>query len=480
MDEKVKNILNIFEHINAIPRCSGQEAELSKWIQNWAKENGFNVQTDKAGNLVVNVLPDKGYENAPAIVIQGHMDMVCEKTPDYEHNFAKHPIVSVYDGDWLKAKGTSLGADNGIAIAISMAIATDKSIGHPRLELLFTVEEETGLIGAAKLEPGFIKGKMLINLDSEDEGVFTIGCAGGIDSEITLPLEFSELPQTSRPFKIDVKGLCGGHSGIDIDKQRANANKIIARALHKIQLAFPTSILSVKGGSVGNAIPRDANALIACDPIHFSGLENLVSEFEKTALNEFCMTEKSLSICIEHVAHNHKALSGLTSDTAKKAVNLLLAIPHGVTGMSADIQGKVETSNNLASIRIKDELLHILTSQRSFTMSKLDEIAFRVKAIADLAGAHTKASKQYPPWSPDTESVLLNRCIRTYKHLFHKEPVLESIHAGLECAVIGSKYPGIEMISLGPDIQNPHSPDERMHIPSIKKIWDFLVALFQS
>ncbi len=480
MDEKTIEILDIFQQINAIPRCSKHEEKISQWLKQWADDNGFKVRNDNAGNMVIKVPATIGYENTPGIVIQGHMDMVCEKTSDSDHDFSKDPIRFIYEGEWLKADKTSLGADNGIAIALGLALAKDKTVAHPPLELLFTVDEETGLTGANLLEPGFIKGNILLNIDSEDEGVFTVGCAGGKDTRITLPLKFSKISKNNEIYKLMGYGMRGGHSGIDIHKQRANANNILARTLNIANKSSEIRLISIKGGTAHNAIPRDAEAFVACDPSQFSSLQKIIEEFEQTVKKEYASTEISLAISLIQADTHAFDRSALTREDTSKVINLLLALPHGVARMSANMEGVVETSNNLATIEIKDKSLIVHTSQRSSVMSRLDEITSKIEAIAALSGANTKSVNEYPAWQPDMTSPLLKRCKKIYKNLFNKNPVVKTIHAGLECGVIGSKYQDMDMISLGPTIENPHSPDEKLYIPSISKVRDFLVALLKS
>ncbi len=480
MDEKTREILDYFKHINSIPRCSKKEDSISSWLQSWAANKKLPIKKDEGGNLVFTLDASKGYEKAPGIVFQGHMDMVCQKISGSDHDFTKDPIQLVYDGDWLRAQETTLGADNGIAIAIGLALAADSSIDHPQIELLFTVDEESGLNGAKKLQSGFIESKILLNLDSETEGVFTVGCAGGRNTRISCDLSFSNLPDSFQPYQLKVHGLQGGHSGIDIDKQRANANKILARALHRLQSFADIRLLSFKGGTAHNAIPRDATAILGCEPAAVKPMQKAVSEFEQAVKAEYETAEKTLALSISSITRENTDAPALTSEDAAKVINLLLALPHGVGGVSANFKERVETSNNLATVEIKNKSLDILTSQRSSLMSRLDEMAASINAAASLAGTTAQTENEYPPWQPNMNSALLQRCKEIYQKLFYREPVVEIIHAGLECAIIGTTYPGMDMISFGPTIQDPHSPYERLYIPSLPKVWDFLVGLLAS
>ncbi|MEA1997465.1 MAG: aminoacyl-histidine dipeptidase [Gemmatimonadota bacterium] len=482
MHEKTREILDFFEQIDSIPRCSKNEEKISKWLFQWGENHGFKTRADRAGNVVIEVPSTPGDENAPGIIIQGHMDMVCEKTPDSDHDFTKDPVRLVYEREWLTADKTTLGADNGIAIAMGLALALDKTVTHPPLELLFTVDEEQGLTGANKLEPGFIMGRILLNIDSEDEGVLTVGCSGGKETVITLPLSFSELPEDYCVCTLAAGGMRGGHSGIDIEKQRANANKLLSRVLYEAVKACGIRVISLKGGTAHNAIARDAEAVVACSLAKTDVLADIVREFEQTVLNEYASVEKSPFFRLSRPQDKSSGLRipAVTGEDTIKAINLLLALPHGVKGMSMELEGLVETSVNLATVEIKDKALRILTSQRSAVMSKLDALTAEIEAIAALAGAGTESGAAYPAWQADMESPLLARCKRIYRDLYGRESVVEIIHAGLECAVIGARFPGMDMISLGPTIENPHSPEEKLHIPSIGEVWNFIVEILKS
>ena len=480
MEENVKTILDYFEQINAIPRCSKNEAQIGLWLKQWAETNQLAVNQDAAGNLLVKVPPTAGYENAPVIVIQGHMDMVCEKSPDSTHDFSKDPIQNIIDGDWLHAANTTLGADNGIAIALAMALAGDKSIAHPPLELLFTVDEETGLNGAKELAAGFIQGRVLLNVDSETEGVFTVGCAGGRHTHISRKLALTDLAPESQFFNLNVSGMHGGHSGIDIIKQRASANKIMARTLHRLAAVCDIQLVSIKGGTAHNAIARDADAVFASAAGDSTDLAGAVSEIERTILTDYDTIESKLAINLSPAQSDDQIKTALSVAETRAVIDLLLALPHGVMGLSTAFMNLVETSNNLATVEIKGDTLQILTSQRSLTRSRLDEISTTVSATAALAGADTQSGSEYPPWTPNMNSDLLEVCKKVYNQVFDHEADVKSVHAGLECAIIGDKYEGMDMISFGPDLRDPHSPNEGLYIPSLEKIWRFMVALLES
>ncbi len=467
-----QEILKLFEQIAAIPRQSKHEAQIAGWLQAWAAQRGFAAQTDPAGNLVIRVPASAGHENAPTLILQGHMDMVCEKTPDSTHNFATDPIRCLVDGDWLHADRTTLGADNGIGIALALALVDHPTVVHPPLELLFTVEEETGLDGALQLKPGFVSGKTLLNLDSETEGVFTVGCAGGKKTRLQLPLSFDPF-QSGQAAQVAVGGLKGGHSGLDIDKQRASANKLLARLLGELRQRAPLRIAAIDGGTAHNAIPREALVTLVFDPAHADAIMQTVQKFQCTLQAEYALSEISLSVALLP-AQAGRVLTAADSD---KVIDLLQALPHGVHKMSARIAGFVETSNNLARIEMQGDTLHLLSSQRSSVPSQLDEITRRIEAVARLAGAQVVSGEEYPAWQPNLDSPLLKRSQEIYTRLFGAAPKVEALHAGLECGQIGVVFGEMDMLSLGATLLDPHSPAERLYIPSLNRVWDFLVAV---
>lgn len=504
MHPKTRQILEIFEEINKIPRCSKHEEKLALWLQEWGRSRGFEVKTDSVNNVLIRVPATPGYEHSPGIVLQGHMDMVCEKSKGSKHDFSRDPIRCVYDGDWLKGDGTSIGADNGIALAIGMALSEagkKGEIGHPHLELLFTVDEETGLTGAMGLEKGFIENRTLLNIDSEDEGVFIVGCAGGKNSRITLPLELEtfEYGNGSRFVlcKLMVEGLEGGHSGVEIHRQRANAIQLFAKVFSGLRDQVGKEcirLILLSGGTTHNAIPNFTDAFVALDRAKFEQAEKLVSEFGKKLRSEYAKKDPEIVLSFREVENGvvfensggkvtRKEVTpnmAFSSGTEEQLLMLLLSLPHGVYRFSDSIPGLVETSNNLATVRTGENEIKIITSQRSSVMSKLAEISGKVEAVAKLAGAVVEHEAGYSAWEPNLESVLLSKCRQVYLQTFGKEPEIEVVHAGLECGVIGSKYESMEMISLGPTVKDPHSPAERIFIPSIEKVWIFLVNLLKN
>jgi dipeptidase D len=478
MDSATDRILDYFEQINAIPRCSGNEAGVAAWLKIWAAQRGFACQEDDVGNVVIRVPGGSGRADAPTIILQGHMDMVCEKTPDSPHDFSRDPIRSHREGEWLKADRTTLGADNGIAIAYALAVAEDPRVARPPLELLCTVDEESGLTGVMKMGPDMIRGKTLINIDSEDEGVFTIGCSGGREVRLRLALETLPGPADGMHYTVSVGGLTGGHSGIDIGKSRASANRLMARTLTAIGREIPElRLTSLSGGSRHNAIARDARAVILVPRAAKEVLEGTMARMAATLRAEHTVTDPALAIEISPARANDNLFCGPAA--TRRLTHLLLALPHGALGMSAGMPGLVESSCNLAVVAVDQGRADIVISLRSSMVSRLDEMAAQVLAIAGLAGAEALESKGYPPWIPQSDSLLLRRARKAYRRLFEKDPVDQVIHAGLECAIIGGLYPGMEMISIGPTIRNPHSPDERLYVPSVERVWRFLVALLE-
>ncbi|HHF55300.1 MAG TPA: aminoacyl-histidine dipeptidase [Thermoplasmatales archaeon] len=458
-----KIVWKYFEEICKIPRCSKHEEKIAEYIMEVAKKHGLEVEKDEVGNVVARKKAN-GYENAPMITLQCHMDMVCEKNKDVEHDFSKDPIQPYVDGEWVKAEGTTLGADNGIGLAMCLALMEEKNIKHGPLEFLFTVDEETGLTGAFNLKKEFIKGELLINLDSEDFGVIYIGCAGGGNSTIKLPVRFENVEKEG--LRIHVKGLKGGHSGIEIDKGRANSIKLLARILYNIN----ARISKIEGGDKHNAIPREAIAEVVVD----GNVMDKIKELEAAFKNEYSKTEPDLKVEVE----NCKITKVIDEESNKKLIKLLMGLPHGVIAMSQEVEGLVETSTNLATIRMNDEAT-IVMSSRSSVNSALDALMQSIRCIGELAGASVEEGSKYPGWKPNLESRLLKIASDAFKELYGKEPEKKAIHAGLETGVIGDITGINEIISIGPQIEHPHSPDERVHIKSVEEFWKYLLHLLE-
>jgi dipeptidase D len=467
-------VLAKFAEISRIPRCSKQEQEISAYLLAWAAGRGYAAKTDRVGNILVTVPATPDRKQAPTAVLQSHLDMVCEKTPASGHDFRRDPLRLYTDGDWLRAAETTLGADNGIGIALAMALAEDRELPHPKLELLFTVDEETGLTGAAHLEPGFFSGRRLLNLDSEDEGVLTIGCAGGCDSELLLDLDYEEWPPGHRLYELSVAGLKGGHSGVDIHAGRGNANVLLARTLAELRRHGDARLAGLRGGSAHNAIPREATARLAMPAAAAPGLIGRVAAVAAT-LRQGYPNEPNLSLVL---ARREGAATRIyRSALAARIIDLLLVAPNGVMAMSHEAPGVVESSLNLATIREQADRLAILFSQRSDQPAGLAWLTAKLAGLARLTGAEIITSAGYPGWPPDRESPLLAMAQRLYRQMFGREPTIEIIHAGLECGIIGAKNPGIDMLSLGPTIKNPHSPEEKLFLPSLERFCPFIREL---
>jgi dipeptidase D len=464
-----------FDEIRKIPHCSSNEKPLGAYVCTVADKKHFKTKCDRSGNIVIHKPGTSGYEQSPIVVLQGHLDMVCEKSSHADHNFKKNPLNVMIDGDWLKADGTTLGADNGIGIASMLAVLEDDSLVHGPIECLFTVEEETGLIGASKLDSDFIRGRILLNLDSEEEGSFYIGCAGGGDSEIKLPIQRLKTNEKIA-IKIQLDGFRSGHSGIDIDAGRGNAIQLLARMLLDIPLPF--GLIDLEGGSKHNVIPGKASASILVDKTDIEELEKNVKKCFQEIRFEYKAIEKEIKLDIQTLKSITK--SPMDEDSKNRYLSLLAGLPHGVMTMSQEIPGLVETSNNLAIVKCSKNECVIHTSTRSSILSALEAVRKKIEAIALLASAKTTHLDGYPAWTPNLESPLLKTMKIVYKSLFPKEPEVKAIHAGLECGIIGEKFPGMDMISFGPNIKNPHSIDERVHIGSVERFWNLLTAALKA
>ncbi len=476
-DMEPKLLWKHFDEIRKIPHESGNEAKLREYVLNYARDRGFEAKADEAGNVVVQVPGSPGHEKAPAVVLQGHMDMVCEKNSDVQFDFAKDAIQLEMDGDWLTAKGTTLGSDNGIGLAAALAVAESEEVIHGPLELLFTVDEEVGLTGAGMLTPGFVTAKRLLNLDSEELGAVYIGCAGGGDSTIKLPIAGVETPGGLSCVRMRVSGLRGGHSGIDIIEQRGNAIKILARILWKATYATPLFLASLDGGNKRNAIPREARAVLIVPPDEMNTIRRLLESEAEQIKAELGGREPELTV--EVVPEETLPEQVMDEITQKTLLDMLLAIPHGVETMSYDIPGLVETSNNLATVSTEAPTFVVGTSSRSSSSHALQAVRDRIRAVAELAGASLAENEPYPGWKPNLDSELIAIAKRVGEKIFGKEPELKAIHAGLECGIIGEKYPGMDMISIGPHIEHPHSPEERVNVPSVDKFWRYLRAMLE-
>jgi dipeptidase D len=462
-----------FEAILKIPHCSGNEKGLAEYILSVASGLGLEAKKDKVGNVIVRKKATAGRENVPGIILQSHMDMVGEKNSDVAHDFAKDPIRASLKGEWVQAEGTTLGADNGIGMAASLAVMEEKSLVHGPLEFLFTVDEETGLTGANKLEKGVLRGKYLLNLDSEEEGTFTIGCAGGADSVINRTVK-RRSSNSKNLYTLKISGLRGGHSGLDIHQGRGNAIKLVARMLQQAGKDHRFEIVRIEGGNKRNAIPREALAVIGVDP---AGVKSLAASFKKS-FDKIAVEYKAVETGAKYtfVKADGPAEAALTAESKKNLLDLLIALPHGVVAMHPEIAGLTETSTNLAIIRCEKKNVEIVCSTRSSIASALEATRNVLESVCDLAGAKIELHDGYPGWMPNLQSPLLAKLREIYKASTGIDARVVAVHAGLECGIIGEKYPGMDMISFGPTLEHPHSPDERVHVGSVEKFWKFIAS----
>lgn len=479
LDLKPEKLWFYFNEICNIPHPSGKEGKISQYLVNFGKKLNLETSSDEVGNVLIRKPAFKGYENAPAVILQSHMDMVCEKNEGTVHDFEKDPIKTYIDGDWVKAEGTTLGADNGIGVAAMLAILADNTLKHPALDCLFTVDEERGLTGAQHVCADWLKAPLLLNLDSEDDGKFCIGCAGGIDTIATFNLKREARPENSLSFNITAKGLKGGHSGEDINKERGNAIKIISRFLWSQNKLYPITLQSLQGGNLHNAIPREASFNFV---IPFNQKEELRKNLNLfiTTLNEEFPNEPELSISLE--SHSNDQSDVISKKQSDQLLYALFACPHGVISMSKEIENLPETSTNLASVKMPDDLtLIVSTSQRSSVESKKHEIKDRVEAIFALAGADKIThSDGYPGWKPNLQSKIKKIVVEAFYKLFKEEATVSAIHAGLECGLFYEKNPKLDMISIGPDIFDNHSPSEKCKISSVERFWLHTIEILEN
>ena len=477
-DLQPQDVWKYFHEVTQIPHPSGREEKIVQYLVDFAKARQLEVQKDETNNVLIKKKATPGKESLPTIILQSHVDMVCEKNKETQHDFDKDPIQTYIDEGWVKAKGTTLGADDGIGVAAQLAILNSNTIEHGNIECLFTTEEETGLTGAFGLQKGFLSGDTLINLDTEEEGQFYIGCSGGKDTSATFKYKEEATPDNFFWFKVQVNGLKGGHSGSEIHIGLGNANKILTRYLWALKKKEPVYIAEIGGGNLRNAIPREAYAI--------AGVPMASKEYTITTLNvllanveeELKVTDPGIKISLESISAPEKCIE---KDVSDKLISALYACPHGVIGMSHEISGLVETSTNLASIKmLEPNTIVVGTSQRSSTDSLKEDIGNMVSAVFLLAGAEVKSSDGYPGWKPNPSSRILAVAENVYEKLYGKKPEIKAIHAGLECGLFLSKYPNLDMISCGPTIQGAHSPDEKMEIATVERWWNFLLELIKN
>ena len=477
-DLKPARVFEQFAKINKIPRPSKHEEKMIEYLTNWGKSHQLETVVDETGNVIIRKSATPGMENRKTLILQSHMDMVCEKLVDLDFDFDRDAIQTYVDGEWLRAKGTTLGADDGIGCAIELAILDSDDVEHGPLECVFTRDEETGLTGAEGMKAGFMTGDMLINLDSEDEGQIFVSCAGGRNTTATFHFEKEEAPQGLFFLQVSLKGLIGGHSGDDINKKRANALKVLARFLYQTQERYGLRLAYFNAGKPHNAIPRDGVALFGVPADKKENVRADWNVFANDVTEEYHVTEKTMQFNMESA----QAEKVLPVEVSTRLIQALQAADNGVFAMCQDeeIAWLVETSNNVASIVTTDNEAKVICSQRSNVMSALDNQAATIKAVFQLAGAEVVQGEGYPAWRMNPNSQLTALTVETYKKLFNKEPKVLGIHAGLECGLFSEKYPHLDMVSFGPTLRGVHSPDERLHIPTVQMIWDHLLEILKN
>jgi len=476
---KCENVFEIFSQICQVPRPSKHEERISKWLQDFAAAHGVECVVDEAMNVIMRVPATPGYENHEGVILQAHMDMVCEKNGDVQHDFMTDPIQTYVDGEWLKAKGTTLGADDGIGISMALAAITDKELPHPAIECLFTVDEETGLTGAMKLQDGMLRSRRLINIDSEDDGQIFIGCAGGIDTLAKMHYNGERLTVNGErlAIRLSVSGLMGGHSGDDINKGRANANQFIVWFLARIWPQTEIRLASINGGNLRNAIAREAEAVIVIPMVYKEQIRIEWNHFVAQMEGVFGEVEKDMRLELETCDMPE---SVIPSDKAYRLIMALSECPHGMIAMSKDMPGLVETSTNLASVKMRDGYIEINTSQRSSIEASKHHLKWAVEQALSMACDEVTHGDGYPGWAPNPKSDLLEVVKKAYTDLFKAEPKVLAIHAGLECGLFLEKYPYLDMVSIGPQMYGVHSPQERLSIPSTDRCYQWLCQTLKS
>lgn len=472
-----KAVWENFEQLTKIPRPSKKEGKVLAYLIEWAKKHNLEYKQDAAGNIVIKKPATKGMENRTPVALQGHVDMVCEKNSDVTIDFENDPIEAFVDGDFVKAKGTTLGADNGIGVSMALGILASNDIPHPPLEALFTIDEETGLTGANRLAKDMLKAKILLNLDSEIEGAFTIGCAGGVNTMGNYDYIADAVPTESKTFRITVTGCRGGHSGININEERANAVVMLSRIILRLTRKVNARLVSFDAPGKHNAIPREAKATVVIKNVALDDFKGYLDDCNNVIIKEYISIEPNLRIFYEEVPAAKRVM---TIESQRKFVDSLFVIPHGIFRWSPDIPELVQTSTNLAIVETNDEKITVLTSQRSSVESEKIYLATKVRLAMELGGAFTTYSEGYPAWTPNVKSKILKVATDLYKKIYKKDAVVEAIHAGLECGIIGEKYPGMEMLSFGPNLFDVHTPDEKVQISSVKNVWEYLLELLKN
>ncbi|MBF7095518.1 aminoacyl-histidine dipeptidase [Alkalibacter mobilis] len=471
--------MEFFYDISQIPRGSGKEEEISKYLVEFAKDRNLFYKRDRFNNVLIKKPASKGRETHTGVVLQGHVDMVWEKNSDTNFDFESQPLDLYIDGDFIKAKGTTLGADNGIGVAMALAVLDSKDLDHPMIEAVFTVDEERGLTGALNFDGSLIEGKILINLDSEDDDEILTSCAGGIriNHHIELAREKNKELDKRQIFEIKITGLSGGHSGMDINKGRANANRLMGRLLYAIQDEMEANIISISGGSKDNAIPREAFCTLAVDRSENENFEIIIKEFQRAFHNEYRKADSGIQVTAKTAGEPTDVM--MTTETTKQIIAMLLSVPNGVMSMSEDIEGMPVSSSNVGVVETTEDETVISIAARSSFSSKKEEIIAINKAISDQMGSSIEFTGDYPGWSYAETSPVRDLATNVYKKIFGEEPKIVAVHAGIECGIFGEKIPGLDMISIGPNIVDVHSPREKLSISSTQKTWKFLTGILK-
>lgn len=476
-DLQPNRVFYFFEKISEIPRGSGNEKAVSDYIVSYANNRGLEAIQDKANNILIRKAGTKGYENSPTVILQGHIDMVCEKNNDTKHDFLTDPLKLRIDGDFIYAEGTTLGADNGIAVAYALALLDSDDIPHPPLEVVMTTDEEVGMGGADFFNASQLKGKIFFNMDTEEEGYLVVSCCGGVKATLHLPIEREDVEVGMIPIGVSIKGLKGGHSGMDINLQRANANKLMGRVLSVIKNSFECRIASINGGLMDNAISRENETVLLVKPNDIEGIKNLTADLQATFLKEYRGSDIGIEISVQKL--NETVIKVFTKQTSDRAIAVLTLIPYGVRTVSLEMEGLVESSSNIGIVKTLENEIQFSSAVRSSVGSRKSMILEEIDTIAQLVGGMVDYKGSYPAWEFNPDSKLLDIFKETYRDMYNKEAIIQSIHAGLECGLFSDKVKGLDMISFGPDMFDVHTPDEKLSISSTTRVWEYLNTILK-
>ncbi|MGL4798560.1 MAG: aminoacyl-histidine dipeptidase [Cellulosilyticaceae bacterium] len=472
-----QKVFYYFEEISRIPRGSGNEKAVSDYMVKFAEDLGLWVKQDEANNIYIKKPATKGYENAPTVIMQGHLDMVCEKNNDTQHDFETQGLDLYIDGDFIRARGTTLGADNGVAIAYQMAVLADDTIEHPAIEALMTTEEETGMGGVAAMHPEYLEGKMLINLDTDNEGEFLVSCAGGAKALIELPVSYEKMAEGTVLYNLKINQLLGGHSGADIHRERANANVLMNRVLDAVRMVMPLQLAVLSGGTKDNVITREAVATVAIPQNQCEAFETIIANHQGMFTSEYEAQDPDVKLVAMKVDSTVEVLS---QELSEKILDMIMIMPHGIMGQSMQIEGLVETSLNIGVVQLEKEILKMVVSIRSSMPTKKENIKRKIDTVCKYIGAKCVLTGDYPAWVYASESPLRDKAVEVFEQMYGKKPEIKAIHAGLECGFILEKMPGVDMIAFGPNTYDIHSPEERASISSMERVYGYLIALLKN